>query len=137
MNLDKHFTKWHPNHTKFVKITGGMDVGDVVRFEEKIDGKWFKFNVKITKIEKTANGWRIEVKTPPFATLIFKTERDGDGCVFTHTEFFGLFKSKNLFAQKFIYSLLRKILNPIYRFDLIEKDIIEDNINLKKILENY
>jgi hypothetical protein len=134
-HLDKNFTTWHPNHTKFQKITGGMNKGDVIRFEERINGKWFKFNVTITKIERTTDGWIIEAKTPPFATLEFKTETQGESCLFTHTETYGLIKSTNPFVQKYVIQLLRKVLNPLYRFDLIQKDIIEDNINLKQIME--
>ncbi len=52
-NLDKHFTAWHPNHTKFEFIDGGLNVGGGVYFEECIDGKWFKFDFKISKIDKT------------------------------------------------------------------------------------
>jgi hypothetical protein len=136
INLDKNFPLWHPNHIKFLKITGGMNLGDVVRFEERISGKWFKFNVIITKIETTANGWIIEAKTPPFATLEFKAEARGDNCLFTHTEIYGFIPSKNVFFQKYVIPLLIKILNPLYRFDLIQRDIIEDNINLKQIMEN-
>jgi hypothetical protein len=30
INLDKNFIKWNTNHKKFVKVTGGMEVGDKV-----------------------------------------------------------------------------------------------------------
>jgi len=133
-NLDKHFTDWHPNHTKFEKITGGMDEGDIIRFEECIDGKWFKFNFKIHKIDKTKNGWRAEFKAP-MATIIFKVEEKKNTCIFSHIETFGFIKSQNPFICNVIAPIFRKLLNPKYRFDLIEKDIIEDNINLKRILE--
>ncbi|MEW6685920.1 MAG: SRPBCC family protein, partial [Candidatus Edwardsbacteria bacterium] len=62
-NLDKHFTEWHPNHTKFDKVTGGMDEGDVVYFEECVSGVWYKVKCKITKIEKSKSTWEIEVKS--------------------------------------------------------------------------
>jgi hypothetical protein len=29
-NLDKHFEEWHPNHKKFVKVTGGTGEGDII-----------------------------------------------------------------------------------------------------------
>jgi hypothetical protein len=136
MNLDNNFVKWHPNHMKFSKITGGMNVGDIVRFEEKISDKWFKFNVKITKIEKTKDRWLIEAKTPLFATLLFTAQGNATGCVFTHTEIFGMIRSKNSNIQNTLIPILKKIINPIFRFDLIERDIKEDNLNLKRILEN-
>lgn len=134
-NLDKNFTKWHQNHTKFTKLTGGMEEGDVVRFEERIAGKWFKFNLRIAKIEKSESGWSIEAKSSG-ATIILKAEKRGDKSVFSHIETFGFIKSKNAFVNNVIIPAIRKIINPVYRFDLIEKDIIEDNINLKKIFES-
>jgi hypothetical protein len=134
--LDKHFTEWHVNHKKLIKLTGGLDVGDVIHFEELIDGKWFKFNVKITRKEKTPGGFLIEAKMPPFATLLFTAQANENGCLFTHSETFGFIKNESPFVRSYITPLLRSIFNPIYRFDLIEKDIKEDNINLKRILES-
>jgi hypothetical protein len=46
-NLEKNFTKWNVNHKKFVKVTGGMDIGDIVYFEQCINGKWFRDKVTI------------------------------------------------------------------------------------------
>jgi hypothetical protein len=60
-NLDKHFEEWHPNHKKFVKVTGGTDEGDIVYSEELVEGKWYKVKVKIGKLEKSEQGWRIEL----------------------------------------------------------------------------
>ena len=51
-DLDKHFMEWYPNHKKFVKVTGGMNEGDIVYFEECCEGRWFKVKGKITKMEK-------------------------------------------------------------------------------------
>jgi hypothetical protein len=135
INLDKNFTKWNTNHKKFVKVTGGMEVGDKVYFEQCISGKWFKNKVTISTINKSENGWKIEAVTPPFVKLEFICEETENKCLFTHVESFGFIKSKKAIAQKFLVPLLRKLLNPFYRFDLIQKDIIEDNIKLKAIME--
>jgi hypothetical protein len=135
INLDKNFTQWHPNHNKFIKVTGGMNEGDIVRYEERIDGKCYKFNAKISKIEKTKNGWQIEVKAP-FSKIQFAAEVKGDSCIFKHTETFGFLNNNNAFNRKVVVPLLKSILNPLYRFDIIAKDMVEDNINLKRILEN-
>jgi hypothetical protein len=135
MNLDRNFTKWNTNHKKFVKVTGGMKVGDQVYFEQCISGKWFKNKVTISAINKSENGWTIEAVTPPLAKLEFICEAKENKCVFTHIESFGFIKSKKAIAQKILVPLLRKLLNPFYRFDLIQKDIIEDNFKLKEIME--
>jgi hypothetical protein len=136
LNMDKNFVNWHPNHTKYTLLSGDMNVGDTIHFEEKIDDKWFKFNVKITKIQKSQTDWIIEIQTPPFATLAFSPKECTNGCVFTHTETYGFIKSKNPFINIYIIPCLKKVLNPVYRFDLIEKDIVEDNKRLRQILEN-
>lgn len=134
-NLDKYFVKWHPNHTNFVKLTGGMDEGDEAYFEECIDGKWFKFKFKIVELEKTKKGW-IAVMKRPFATIIFSAEAKGENeCIFTHIESFGIIKSTNPTTLRVSDAIFRKFFNSIYRFDLIEKDIIEDNTNLKQMME--
>ena len=135
MHLEKNFTKWNTNHKKFVKVTGGMQVGDKVYFEQCINGKWFKNKVTISVINKNKNGWTIEAVTPPFAKLEFICQAKENNCLFTHIESFGFIRSKKAFVQKFLIPLLRKLLNPFYRFDLIQKDIIEDNFKLKEIME--
>ncbi len=130
-NLDRHFTEWHPNHKKFVKVTGGMDEGDIVYFEECVDGKWYKVKGKITKIEKTERGWRVELKTL-LAQLSFIVEAKEDGCVFTHIESFGF---KTPIIGSLIDFLILKVFDSSIRIDLIRKDMEEDGKNLKKILE--
>ena len=122
-NLDKNFTEWHPNHKKFVKITGCMDEGDVVYFEEQVDGKWYKIKCKVTKIEKRGRDWRIEVKSLFPGSLfgvriLFITETKENACIFTHIETFGF-----------------KTFSSWFRIDLVRKDMEEDGKRLKEILE--
>ena len=130
-NLDKHFTEWHPNHKKFVKVTGGMDEGDIVYFEECVDGKWYKAKGKIAKIEKTEKDWQMEFKTP-LAKISFIIGAKGDICIFTHIESFGL---QTLIIGSILDFLMSKVFNFLFRFDLIKKDMEEDGKNLKRILE--
>ena len=33
MDLEENFTKWHPNHKRFERLTGGDEVGDIIYFE--------------------------------------------------------------------------------------------------------
>lgn len=133
-NLNKHFVKWHPNHTKFEFGREGLKVGGSVYFEERIEGKDFDFDFKITKVGKTKKGWIAEFERPG-AKIIFKAESKGKKCIFSHIEKFGKIKSNNFFTKKILVPIFRKLTNPIYRYDLIKKDLIEDNINLKKIME--
>jgi hypothetical protein len=132
-NLDKHFEEWHPNHKKFVKVTGGTDEGDIVYFEELVEGKWYKVKVKIGKLEKSEQGWRIELLTSSrLAKILFIAEAKEDGCIFTHIESFGF---KTPVIGRLIDFLMSKVFYSLFRFDLIRKDMEEDGLNLKRILE--
>lgn len=132
-NLDKHFEEWHPNHKKFVKVTGGTDEGDVIYFEERVDGKWYKVKVKIGKIEKGQQGWLIELVTSSrLARILFIAEAKKDVCIFSHIESFG-FKAPVI--GSLIDFLMSKVFYSLFRFDLIRKDMEEDGLNLKRILE--
>jgi hypothetical protein len=130
--LDRNFTDWHPNHKRFIKVTGGLEEGDIIYFEECVDGKWFKIKCKITRVEKTDQGWRADFESVHLLSKIigsrisFICEARGDNCIFTHIESFG-------FKANFISDLILKIIRPL--IPLIEKDMKEDNANLKIILE--
>jgi hypothetical protein len=128
-NLDKHFTEWHPNHKKFVKVTGGMNEGDVVYFEQCCEGRWFKVKGKITKMEKNKKGWRAELKTL-LAGITFIAEAKGNICIFTHIESFG-------FETPVIGTIVDLLLKLLYHsvFDIVKRDMIEDGKRLKEILE--
>lgn len=132
-NLDnKRFTEWHPNHKKFVRVTGGMDEGDIIYFEECVGGKRFKVNCKISKIEKTERSWAVDLESIHWlgrligARISFIAEAKGDACVFTHVETFGL-------RRPLLSSLILRLFKS--RIPLIEKDMKEDNVNLRRILE--
>ena len=122
-NMDKHFTEWHPNHKKFEKVTGGTDEGDIVYFEERVDGKWYRARCKITKIERRERDWRIELKTKG-ALLSFITEAKEDICIFTHIESFGF---KTPIIGSLIDFLILKIFHSRFRLDLVRKDM-EDGV---------
>lgn len=106
-----------------------MDEGDIIYFEECCEEMWFKIKAKITKVEKSENGWRVELKTL-LARIIFTAETKGNSCIFTHVERFG-FKTPIIGG---IVDLLLKFLYPS-AFEIIKRDMIEDNKRLKNILE--
>ena len=98
INLDKHYNEWHPDHVKWLNITGGLDVGDIAYFEEYIHGKLHKMKFIISKIEKNK---RIEYKLLFPMSIIcpkgsFIIESKGDSSIFTATLSFrfGWFLSK-------------------------------------------
>ena len=131
-NMDnKSFTEWHPNHKKFVRVTGGMEEGDIVYAEECVSGIWYKLKLKITKIERGENGWKVELKDLRFpAKIIFITKAKGDGCIFTHIETLG-------FERPIIGNIVDFLVKALFqkRIDIVQRDIEEDNKKLKGLLE--
>jgi hypothetical protein len=132
INMDnKSFTEWHPNHKKFVRVTGGMEEGDIVYAEECVSGIWYKLKLKITKIERSENGWKVELKDLRFpAKIIFITKAKGDGCIFTHIETWGF---ERPIIGNIVDFLVKALLQK--RIDIVQRDIEEDNKNLKGLLE--
>ena len=128
---NERFTEWHPNHKKFVKITGGIEKGDAVYFEECVCGVWYKVRCKIIRIQKGENSWRVELKSL-LARISFIVKATKDSCVFTHIETFG---SKMPVIGDIVDFLLLKVFHFRTRFDLIQKDMEEDGKRLKEILE--
>jgi hypothetical protein len=134
MDLDENFTKWHPNHTKFEKVTGGTDVGDIIYFEERVGGILYKIKGQITKKEKNDNGFRLDFRTMSgLGQIAFIAKATEGGCVFTHIERFGLETPVIGGIVNFlIFNLLaRKKAN----WNIILQDMKEDNENLRKIME--
>jgi hypothetical protein len=134
MNIDKNFTKWNPNHKKFEMITGGNDVGDIVYFEQCVNGIWYKVKARIIRKEVSKGSFEVVVKsTIGLGTISFSAEAIENGCRFTHVEEFGM---KNSMLGKIVNYLVFKILaRKQANWDSILQDMKEDNVNLKEILE--
>jgi hypothetical protein len=135
MNLEVNFTKWHPNHKKFERLTGGDEVGDVIYFEECVSGIWYKIKGEITVKEKNKDNFRLEFKTMSgIGRISFITKKTEEGCIFTHIENFGL--ETPLIGSIINFLLFNVIARKKANWDLILHDMKEDNKNLKQILEN-
>ncbi len=122
-NLDKHYLEWHPDHVKFVKVTGGMDEGDIFYFEEYLHGKLHKIRSRITKIEKNK---RIEYKNLFPTSIIcpkgsFIIESKGESCIFTGTV-----------SLRFGWLITKLAKN---RLESVRQHMVEEGQNLKEIME--
>lgn len=124
-NLDKHYLEWYPDHVKFVKVTGGMNEGDIFYFEEYLHGKLHKIRSKITKVEKNK---RIEIEYKslfPISIVFpkgsFIIEPKGESCIFTA-----------MLSFRFGWLFLRFAKD---RVEAIKKHMKEEGENLKKLLE--
>jgi hypothetical protein len=121
--LDKHYLEWHPDHFKFVKVTGGMDEDDIFYFEEYLHGKLHRTRSKITKIEKNKS---IEYKNLFPTSIIcpkgsFILEPKGESCIFTATV--------SLRFGWFISKLAKN------RLKAVRQHMVEEGQNLKEIIE--
>jgi hypothetical protein len=134
MDLDKNFTKWHANHTKFEKVTGGTDVGDTIYFEESVGGILYKIKGEITGKEQNGNSFRLDFKTMSgLGHISFTADATEDGCIFTHIERFGL--ETPIIGSIVNFLIFNVLARKKANWDIILKDMKEDNENLKIIME--
>jgi hypothetical protein len=135
MNIDVNFTKWHHNHKKFEKITGGSEVGDIIYFEQLVNGVWYKVKAKIILKEKNKDNFKIIIKsTTGLGTISFLGKTTENSCVFTHIESFGL--STPVIGNAINFLLFRVFFRKHANWKFILQDMKDDDANLKKILES-
>jgi hypothetical protein len=134
MKLDENFTKWNSNHKKFEKISGGVEVGDQIYFEQCVGGVWYKIKGEISVKERDEDKFQIEFITMSgIGNIKFIGENSEGGCIFTHIETFG---AKSRIIGSLVDFLLFKVLaRKKANFGNILQDMKEDNVNLKRILE--
>ncbi len=133
-NLDEHFIDWSPYHTEFKKLTGGLEVNDILQFTEVVDNTPYNIKVKILKKEKTDNDFIVYMQTTvKLANIIFMGEKTKTGCKFTHIEEFGL--KDTPFGKIGNWLLFEVIAKKQANWDLILGDMKEDNLYLKNYLE--
>ncbi len=124
-NLDKHYKEWHPDHVRWVKVTGGVDVGDVVYIEEYIAGRLVKARSKVTKIEKIDKKFMMELSPLGFLAWItgqkglFSAEAKGNTCIYTSV----------LSVQRFGWLIPKSFV------EAMKKHAKEESETLKKMLE--
>ncbi|MDI6883195.1 MAG: SRPBCC family protein [Patescibacteria group bacterium] len=125
-NLGEYYKEWHPDHVKWVNVTGGLDEGDIIYFEEYLHGKLHKFKCKITKIERNKKGV-IEFKGLSFLERIFAEkgsfiiEPKEDSCIFTATLSSRFSWLISIFFKEMI--------------EVVKKHMKEEGENLKRLLE--
>lgn len=125
-NVDKHYKDWHPDHVRFVKVTGGLEVGNIFYFEEYLQGKLYKGRYRITKIEENKKRV-VEFKGLSFLDRIFGTkgsfivESMENSCLFTATH-----------SLRFGW-LISRLFKGLIK--AMEKHMKEEGENLKRLLE--
>lgn len=128
-NLEKNYTKWHPQDHNFWRWTKGkpLEVGAKINSEETVGGH--KGGIKATVIESIKNKkvtlkpfWPVSFMCPKLEWIIEKKEKST----------FFIAKTYLKFGRIFI-SLKKKTVNEI--INLTQKHMNEEGKNLKKILE--
>lgn len=127
-NLEENYLLWHPqDHVKCVWKKGRPhEVGSIAYFEELLDGKLVKIQVKTTKVVK----YKYSENKPLFPLSIFHPkgiylfEAKGNNCVFTAINYFNIPK---LFKKSFL---------SFAKMNVLEKHMKEEGVILKRILEN-
>jgi hypothetical protein len=134
LHLDENFTKWNPKHNSFEMLSGGLDVGDTVRFSETVQGISYNIEGTIRKNEKDDKGFQIMFETKAgLGRIWFIGERTDFGCWFTHKEEFG--RPDTFFGRIINWLLFEVIAKKRANWELIREDMEEDNECLKRILE--
>jgi hypothetical protein len=134
LRLDENFVRWSPCHRHFSKVTGGLGVGDRVRFGERVEGVSYRVGGVVRRHDKNANEFHIVFETMSgLSRIYFIGGRAENGCNFTHIEEFG---KPNTRKGRFINHLLFDLLARRHaNWRLIQEDMARDNLYLKQILE--
>jgi len=125
-NLDRNYKKWHPDHRKWINLTGSLNEGDIFYFEEYICKRLYRAKCKITKIKRNKKT-SIEFKIISSLNRIFIEkgtfiiETKGDSCMFIATLSFR-------FGWLILIFFKRGI-------EAIKKHMEEEGKNLKRLLE--
>lgn len=128
--LDKNFVKWSPYHDYFEKVTGGLEVGDKIRFKELVTGVPYDITGIIQEHVKEENRFLIMFESmASWGHIYFIGETIEAGCRFTHVEEFG--KPDTLWDRFVNWQLFKVLFRKKANWQLIK----EENMVLKQILE--
>ncbi len=134
LELDKNFVPWHPNHEYFIKVTGGLEPGNQIRFKELVMGESYDIEGTILEHWKNDNEFFMLFETfSGMGKITFNGKTTPNGCTFTHIEEFG--KPAGFFRSMYNWWVFEVFGKKKANWELILTDMKEDNINLKQILE--
>ena len=90
-HFEGEFVRWSPYHLECQLLTGGIDMGDKVRFREIVMGLDYDVTGSITKSERDDDHFRFDFESDrKMAVISFEGWRTAQGCRFCHTESFGM-----------------------------------------------
>lgn len=135
LNLDKNFVRWdNVHHTDFKLLSGGIEAGDKIYFEEIVGGVKYAIKGKIVEKTKSDEKFVFAFKTSSgMGRIYFIGEKRDDKVLFTHVEEFGL--KTPVIGDAVNFLLFKVIARKKADWNLILDDMKKDNVRLKELIE--
>ncbi len=135
VHLESNFVPWSERHTKFELLSGGLEPGDIIYFEQCVEGVWYKVKAEIISREVDREGFSFTVEsTTGLAEITFSARAiSPERLVFTHTESFGY--GESYFGKIGNFLLFKVFFRKQGNWELIMGDMKKDDASLKRILE--
>ena len=132
-NFEEEFVRWSPYHLECQLLTGGIGVGDRVRFYEIVMGMDYDVTGTIIESQRSEDRFRFSfLNDAKTAKITFEGRRAAGGCAFEHTEAFGL--RTPVVGPIVNFMLFRILYRKKANWQVIRDDMILDNRYLEEIL---
>lgn len=131
--FEEEFVKWSPYHLECDLYGQDIAVGSRLRFREIVMGLDYDVTGTIVRAEKSVDHFFFEFQSDKkTAGISFEGRRTNEGCVFRHTESFGL--TTPVIGPIINFLVFKVFYRKKADWDLIRNDMILDNKYLNEIL---
>ena len=132
-HFEEEFVKWSPYHIEFELYDGGYQVGNRIRFREIVMNLDYNVTGTITEYERDQDHFRVVFQSDKkTAFIIFEGKRTEKGCLFSHTEEFGM--TTPVIGPIMNFLIFKVFFRRKANWQLIRDDMILDNRYLTDIL---
>ena len=132
-NFEEEFVRWSPLHLECQLFNKGIKKGDRVRFHEIVMGMDYDVAGTIVESEFDSEHFKVcfesDKKT---AVITFEGKRTETGCLFTHTESFGM--QTPVIGPIMNFLIFKVLYRKKANWELIRDDMKLDNVYLQRIL---
>lgn len=132
-NFEEEFVKWSPYHIECSLFDGGYQIGNRIRFREIVMNLDYDVTGTITECEQDNDHFRIVFQNDKKnAFITFEGKRTQKGCLFSHTEAFGM--TAPVIGPIMNFLIFKVFFKKKADWNLIRDDMILDNRYLSEIL---
>ncbi len=132
-HFEEEFVRWSPYHIECEFYDGGCQVGNRIRFREIVMNLDYNVTGTIKECERDKDHFRIVFQSDKkTAFIIFEGSRTKAGCLFSHTEEFGM--TAPLIGPVMNFLIFKVFYRRKADWKLIRDDMILDNRYLTEIL---